>query len=465
MRKDRLIVVAFVFVLVALVLAIFVGAFVWVYAFSRLCGGKEILSTAQEIKGNESNSEIILNRIADWLQNHMTYDVRSVYYYPIPPFLFWRQVHPDAAWVMTIKRGACEEYAVLCSEMARSVGIESRTVYNPAEDHTWCEVFINGSWIHFDPGLAEGKRFNNAGFYERSKPDGWGKQLSYVFFIGSNGKENDITKTYTDTGRLIVRIEKDNLPVENAKVVVESRFLMETYSNYKEPLFCLEKYTNESGLCDFELGGNNYTVIAEFGFLLKYKSEGIVHLTENSDISATLILSELSIWGVQVDEQTLRLIEIVISPIFILISVYVGWFLAKRTERMRLRVEEIKNELEKAYGPIYSIMSKPEEKLPIDEKTEETRVRITTEEKRRLDEIMMTYPHMFPNKIVAYWRVNIRDMNSIEVVADTLEPVDYALPLEFKRLIYEEYESRLQEYYNLMGRGKEFKKLPKFARV
>jgi len=48
---------------------------------------------------------VIMNRIADWLQNHMTYDTRSVYYYPIPPFLFWRQVHPDPAWVMTIKRG------------------------------------------------------------------------------------------------------------------------------------------------------------------------------------------------------------------------------------------------------------------------------------------------------------------------------------------------------------------------
>jgi len=41
MRKDRLIVVAFVFFLVALVLAIFVGAFVWGYAFSKLYSGKE----------------------------------------------------------------------------------------------------------------------------------------------------------------------------------------------------------------------------------------------------------------------------------------------------------------------------------------------------------------------------------------------------------------------------------------
>jgi len=420
-------------------------------AFSKLYGGKEILSTTQEIKGNESNSETILNKIADWLQNHMTYDTRSVYYYPIPPFLFWRQVHPDAAWVMTIKRGACEECAVLCSEMARSAGIESRTVYNPAEDHTWCEVFINASWIHFDPGLAEGKRFNNSGFYERPEPDGWGKKLSYVFYIGPDGKEVDITNRYTNTSRLTVRVEKDNLPVENARVVVESTFLMETYSNYKEPLLCLEKYTNKSGFCTFELGDNNYTIVAELGILLKYGSQNIVHLTENGDISVTLTLSGLSLLGVPVDEPTLRLIEIVVSPIFILISVYVGWFLARRTEERRLRVQEIKNELEKAYGPLYSIVSRPEKMVKTNGNSE-YRVVISELEKAELDDILTGYPHMFPNEIVVLWRTEIRD-----------SPYHLGIPLKFKDAVTKEYARRLEEYYGITGRGGSLKGRPKWA--
>jgi len=147
------------------------------------------------------------------------------------------------------------------------------------------------------------------------------------------------------------------------------------------------------------------------------------------------------------------------------IATIISLFFSFRIQRNIMRISEIRNELEKAYGPLYSIMSKPEEMLQIDEKTKEMRVRITTKEKATLDKIIMTYPHMLPYKIVAYWRVTIRDMDPIEVVADTMEPIDYALPLEFKRLIYEEYESRLKKYYDIMGRGKEFKKLPKYARV
>lgn len=336
MRKDRLIVVGFVFFLVALVLAIFVGAFVWVYAYSKLYGGREILGTAQEIKGNESDPKIILNRIADWLKDHMMYDTRPVYYYPAPPFLLYRQVHPDPAWIMTIKHGACEEYAVLCSEMARSVGIQSRTAYNPAEDHIWCEVFINGSWIHFDPGLAEGKRFNNPGFYERSEPDGWGKQLSYVFYIESDGKETDITNRYTDTGRIIVRVEKNDLPVENAKVALKSRFLMETDSHYKEPLLCLEKYTNKSGLCAFDLGGNNYTVVAESGTVFGYRNQSIVHLNEGDHASVTLILSDFSI--LMPIEEVLTLLVVVFVFAFLVLE----FFLVYRKLRMKKEHNSLK---------------------------------------------------------------------------------------------------------------------------
>ena len=216
MPKQKILSIIAIIILTVFIFAIFAGAFIWVLSYSKLFGEKEIFTVAQEIKGNETNPKVILNDIAEWLSKHMTYDTRAIYYYPTFPFLLCRQMHPDAAWIMTIKRGACEEYAILCCELSRLAGIQSRIAYNTAEDHVWCEVFINNSWIHFDPGLSENKRFNNSGYYEHPRPDGWGKQLSFVFITGPNGEKVDVTKGYTDTGRLIVRVERDSLPLENA---------------------------------------------------------------------------------------------------------------------------------------------------------------------------------------------------------------------------------------------------------
>lgn len=305
-----------------LVVVILFGSFVWVYVRSACFGRQEILGTAKAIVSNETEPEIILNSIADWLMEHMTYDTSHTYFYPVPPFLLWRMSNPNPAWVMTIKRGGCGEYAILFTEMAHSVCIQSRVVHNPSEDHMWSEVLINGSWIHFDPMLPQGKRFNDTGFYERSRDEGgWGKQLSYVFFIEADGKRHDITSRYTSTATLIVRVEKNNKPIENVRVIIKSRFLMETHPSYKRPLFCLEKYTNKSGLCTFELGGNNYTVIAKLGTVFGYRDETIVHLNENDDVSVTLHLSEFSL--LLSGEDILIILVIVLVSVLLVIELVV----------------------------------------------------------------------------------------------------------------------------------------------
>ena len=79
-------------------------------------------------------------------------------------------------------------------------------------------------------------------------------------------------------------------------------------------------------------------------------------------------------------EFTLRLIAIVLSLISPLIGVYVGWFLARRSGEKILKVSEIRNELEKAYGILYSIVSKPEEMVKVNE-GHERRVVVSEEEK------------------------------------------------------------------------------------
>jgi hypothetical protein len=288
MRNEKIVAIAIVLI-AAILFAFFCGPYVWVSVYSTFFGQRDIVNTTREIASNATDVTVVLNRIANWLNANITYDAQAVYFYPTPPFLLFRKVPPDPAWTMTVRRGACEEEAVLFSEMARLAGIEARTVYNPAEDHVWCEVLVNGSWTPFDPGLPEDERLNNPGFYERPEPNGWGKELSYVYFIGPDGKENDITKIYTGTGRLIVKVEKDGQPVQDVRVMVESTFLMEKYpSSYSQPQFCSENHTDNSGSCTFDVGGNNYTVVAEFGTLFGYRNQINTSLKENNEMSVTL---------------------------------------------------------------------------------------------------------------------------------------------------------------------------------
>jgi hypothetical protein len=180
----------------------------------------------------------------------------------------------------------------------------------------------------------------------------------------------------------------------------------------------------------------------------------------------------------------LRLIAILVGSISPLVGVFFGYRWSKRTQEKMLKVQEIRNELEKAYGPLYSIVSRPEEMVKIEDRDDrhERRVVISEEEKRELDRILICYPHMFPYEIVVLWRTQIKNLESfrtsteIELGSHSFlsHPIDsartayvnwFGIPLEFKDKITEEYERRREEYYKTTGRWKDIKDLPKWARA
>jgi len=263
---------------------LFCGSYIWHNIYSTFLSKQEIVATSAAISSNETDALIIINKIAEWLKSNVKWDTTS---YRFLPF-YMRKVNPSASWVMSVKRGACEENAILFAELARNAAIESLVIYNPGEDHVWNEVWINGSWRHFDATLSEGDRFDNLGFYERSRDDGgWGKQLSYVYSVDSEETIRNVTNRYTNTGVLVVDVKRDGLPIENVNVMVQSRFLMETKpESYKQPLFAAEGYTGRNGRCSFSLGENNYTVFAQRG---DEKAETSISLLENT--STTIILN------------------------------------------------------------------------------------------------------------------------------------------------------------------------------
>lgn len=151
-----------------------------------------------------------------------------------------------------------------------------------------------------------------------------------------------------------------------------------------------------------------------------------------------------------------------------LIGVLIGWHLANKTQKKMLKISEIRNELEMAYGTLYSIVSRPEEMVKVDG-GRELRVVVSESEKEQIDGILKMYPHMFPYEIVVLWRTEIRDLEPCEEIGVSIEPLifkfKFGIPLKFKEKITGEYEKRLQEYYKITGRWESVKHLPQYARV
>lgn len=270
-------------------LLVYIGA---IYIYSTLFGREEINKVAAEISRNETNQTLIVEKIIAWQDNkmfniwkHMT---TGKLFFPKPPYLTYLcKFSAKPEWIITTKCGSCGEYSVLFKELAEASKIESRIVHNSGENHQWNEVTIDNSCITVDPSM---KIFNDSEYYERpNEMGGMGKQLSYVFYVDS-GREHDITNRYTQTGTLIVNIERGNVPLENVLVIVKSRFLMDRYpSEYKKPIDSVWNYTDSNGTCKFNLGENNYTIVAkEYGIVVGRKAERILTLEENSEVEITL---------------------------------------------------------------------------------------------------------------------------------------------------------------------------------
>jgi len=74
------------------------------------------------------------------------------------------------------------------------------------------------------------------------------------------------------------------------------------------------------------------------------------------------------------------------------------------------------------------------------------------EERKKIDEIMATYPFMFPNEINTLWQEKIR--NPTTLVQASLERgevgIDLGVYLELKKMINEEYTRRVKSYHRLI---------------
>jgi len=269
------------------------GPTMWLTAYTNVKGYSEINEIATRIAQGETDPIMLIHKISDWVKLNIEYKASLTYYYPFKPFVLQRKSPADSRWTLTIRKGACEEYSVLFADFAKVLGLRTRVVYNLGEDHDWNEIFLNGTWVHLDSTLTPEKRFNNSGHYERpTDKGGGGKQISYVYTYDTESNKIDITPSYTEIGTLVVFVEKDGNPVVDCKVIIKSKFLMETRDNYKKPLYACENRTDSNGLAVFNLGENNYAIIAETNGLLFYTEYVNATVIEHEQVNVTIVFKE-----------------------------------------------------------------------------------------------------------------------------------------------------------------------------
>lgn len=118
----------------------------------------------------------------------------------------------------------------------------------------------------------------------------------------------------------------------------------------------------------------------------------------------------------------------------------------------RNKMENAKDELEKAYAPLYTLFNR------FQFGASESEVVLDETGKTRLDQIMAAYPFMFPAEIYEIWHQKIYKMKSGVTVSLTYFTASYAIPKEFVEKIGAEYDRRVKGYNEMFGESSDDRK-------
>jgi hypothetical protein len=122
-------------------------------------------------------------------------------------------------------------------------------------------------------------------------------------------------------------------------------------------------------------------------------------------------------------------------------------FLRTSLEAKWHKIEDARNELEKAYGPLYTLLNK------ITSSSDENKgFWLEFDERKKLDEIMATYPFMFPSPINELWQQKIRTLGILLANSDvkSVHKISLDVYVELRKLINAEYARKVNEYHELL---------------
>lgn len=122
-------------------------------------------------------------------------------------------------------------------------------------------------------------------------------------------------------------------------------------------------------------------------------------------------------------------------------------FLRTSLEAKWHKIEDARNELEKAYGPLYTLLNK------ITSSSDEKKgFWLEFDERKKLDEIMATYPFMFSSQINELWQQKIRKLGTQLGNSDvkSMHEINLDVYVELRNLINAEYARKVNEYHELL---------------
>ncbi|MCX6817287.1 MAG: transglutaminase-like domain-containing protein [Candidatus Aenigmarchaeota archaeon] len=236
---------------------------------------------ASEITKNSTNDTQVVYDIAWWVSNNVNWSAQ-----------FYCQRFLSDCETVYKQCGSCGGKADLVRSLLYTLGFNEATKGGTqGEDHEWNEVFVDGSWIALD---ASGDRYVLWNFSKREleeiKGGGNGslRRYSIIKKYYPNGTVVDVTNEYTDTGHVVLMVlDEYGKPIDSATATAKSHSLMESDPTFTAPKDSEHCITNSSGICELNLGGNNYTfAVSKYLFVYMNETESLV--SENSNLEITI---------------------------------------------------------------------------------------------------------------------------------------------------------------------------------
>jgi len=113
-------------------------------------------------------------------------------------------------------------------------------------------------------------------------------------------------------------------------------------------------------------------------------------------------------------------------------------------EDRRNKMDSARDELEKAYAPLYTLFNRYQWGATQD------KIFLDDGEKMQLDQIMAAYPFMFPADIFEFWQQKINKMKATQIDLRK-DAIYFEIPKEFVEKIAREYDLRVKRYNEIFG--------------
>lgn len=134
---------------------------------------RNTIDISRYISGNFNTDKEKTRAIFIWLANNIQYDIENIF-----AINFYETKENKISKPLKTRKGICENYATLFSDICEKAGIKSYVVEGYTKQngftdyipHTWSAALVEGNWYMFDPTWGSGY-VNGGKFFKRINND------------------------------------------------------------------------------------------------------------------------------------------------------------------------------------------------------------------------------------------------------------------------------------------------------